>query len=122
MPSKIWTDDQLRELLKQRATRLAQLIEVQAPPPITSREVGMVVSAARLLLGRQIIDQEINESQSLSDAQEAGICTECRQVSSIPGYSTCEACRQEGERICAEMERKYGVLDDAPRRRHTHSH
>lgn len=109
MPSKRWTEDQLVQLLKERASRLFNMVKTRMPGDVATREVGMVVAAARLLYGRQAVDEQINDFQDLTDACEAGLCENCRKVPVIPGGAVCESCRQEYKRILAEANRKYGL-------------
>ena len=107
MSSKRFTDRQLEQLLEKRAARLARLVELGAPAPILRTEVGMVVSAARLLLGRKEIDEQIDDQQALSDALEAGLCGFCRLVPAIvDSPPACRACLEKSIQIAA------GARDD----------
>ena len=109
MPSNRWTNEQLTKLLKERTNRLSKFAELQAPPIVTSREIAMVVTAARLLFGREIVDKQIDEFQSETDAREVGLCGECRKTPALPNNSVCAPCLEEGQRMLAEAEKKYGI-------------
>jgi hypothetical protein len=72
----------------------------------------MVVVAARLLLGKEVVDTQIDEFQLLTDAREAGICEECRKKPALPNHTLCDTCLEECRKTAAEMDRKYGIHDD----------
>ncbi len=111
MPSNRFSDEVLARLLKERAARLAKLVELDCPNPIIEREVGMVVEAARLLYGRENVDQQIDTFQAITDAAEAGLCDECLTAPILPGLSICENCKKESDEFIAGVNLQYGSPD-----------
>lgn len=102
MPSNVWTDEQLRFLLIARSERLAELIKIRAPAEIIKNEIAMIVTAGRLYIGRECIDNTIANHQKCIDAKENGICEMCFKNPEIPGEGVCASCMSECENKSTE--------------------
>ena len=96
MSSRIYTEGQLTEMVQSKLSHLVQAVDLGIRPDTTILPmIGTFVATARLLYGREAVDEQIAESQAVADAREAGICEQCCEVRVLRGNLICEACRKK---------------------------
>ena len=100
MPSKIWTDEQLKNQLKQRVALLHRMLSADMVPIVIARQTAIVVSTLRLMdeIGGKI-NLLIGEEYAMIMARESGLCGMCQKVLAETGSELCKSCDQEAEEI-----------------------
>jgi hypothetical protein len=96
MTIKSLTNEQLVEKLKERTCRLAQFLDLSGPPIAITREIGLIVDAARQLYGREVVDADINRYPAITQALEAGKCSNCLDAPVLKEdeLGLCDSCRK----------------------------
>ena len=88
-------------LIRNARRVLNYLLGRPAHPPavILIGEVTFMVTLARSIFGKEVVDERIRESVQRQDtidaAVAAGICTECLKEPALPKRQICETCLRE---------------------------
>ena len=101
MPSKRFSEEELRRLLKNHVETLGKILgsqELSTIPSMACIQIGSIVSSARLLFGREVVDKWINTNQKVTDARVTGLCAQCDMTPAQPGESLCAECEDENAR------------------------